>query len=138
MRETFDEAAAGMIRAVNKHNCRVAFYANAERVAYFVKRIHERGDDAAEVGVVILAVNDPHGAAIAEGLMPGFDWQPIIDRGEVPYARGIVDRFEIAMKIALFDTEAAEKVRTMPGVVAIVVDNGVAAVFDASQRRAEP
>lgn len=125
----FDETPA----AVNKHNCRITFDANAERAAHFARRIRERGDDPAVMGIVILAVDDPHGGLIAEGLMPGFDWQAIRNRGEVPFARGIVERAGIADAIGLFDTEAAEKARSMPGVVAIVVDNGVADVFDAQK-----
>lgn len=61
--------------------------------------------------------------------MPGFDWQKIRDRGEVPFARGLAMREGIRDALGFFDQEAATKLRDMTTVV-VVVDHGVAEVFE--------
>ncbi|MGE3483593.1 MAG: hypothetical protein AB7L09_02555 [Nitrospira sp.] len=125
-----DPTARGMISAVGKHNCRGVFDAQRDRVEHFVRRITDRGDDPNEVCIVLLNVDDPNGAAIAEMLMPGFDWQEIRDRGEVPFARGLAARSGLQDVIAIFDIEAAANMAEMVDqIVTVVVDHGVATVF---------
>ncbi|MGD9729307.1 MAG: hypothetical protein AB7V39_23435 [Nitrospiraceae bacterium] len=95
-----------------------------------MRRITDRGDDPNEVCIVLLNVDDPNGAAIAEMLMPGFDWQEIRDRGEVPFARGLAARSGLQDVIAIFDIEAAANMAEMVDqIVTVVVDHGVATVF---------
>jgi len=124
-----DPEALGMIRAVAKHNCKLTLEANTERLVHFRKRLLERGDKPEDVLMVILMVDDPHGGALADMLMPGMDWQAFRDRGEVPVARGLAGREGVQAALEAFDIEAAKKLRDMKSYAVVVVDQGVAEVF---------
>lgn len=126
-----DPVAAGMISAVNKHNCRNTLEINADRVEHFKRRMMERGLAPTEAVIVLLNVDDPNGSQIAEALMPGHNWQEYRDRGEVPFARGLAMREGIEGALNIFDKDAADKLREMTGVAVVVVDHGVAEVFPA-------
>ena len=103
--------------------------ANRDRVAWFRRRALERGLAPCEVVIVLLAVDDHNGAALADVLMPGHDWQAYRDRGEAPVARGLAGRDGIQQALELIDGEAAEKLRTATKLAVVVVDRGVAEVF---------
>lgn len=122
-----DPDALGVIRAVEKHNCRLLFDANRERIDHFIERARVLGQ--ADVVIVILNVDDVHGGPIAELLMPGHDWQAYRDRGEIPIARGLAGRGGIEDAIRFFDEEAADKLRDMDALSVVVVDRGVAEVL---------
>ncbi len=126
-----DPAALAVARAVGKHNCENTLRLNADRVAHFMRRISEKGLSPADVVIVVLNVDDAHGGPLAEALMPGQDWQPYRDRGEVPFARGLAGREGIESAISFFDEEAARALHGMVGVAVVVVDHGVAAIYQA-------
>jgi hypothetical protein len=126
-----DPVAVAVIQAVDKVNCRNTFEMNTERVVHFKRRVTERGMTAFDVVIVILNVDDVHGGPIAEKLMPGFNWQEIRDRGEIPFARGLAGRNGIQEVLGIFDKNAAEKLGKMTDVAVVVVDYGVAEVFQA-------
>jgi hypothetical protein len=129
-----DAEALAMVRAIAKCNCRWSLRLNAERVEHFRQRVLERGDDPAETCILIVAVDDEHGGPLAEILRPGEDWQAIRDRGEVPFARAIfTGRRMLVEGIGLFDPEAAHKLATLPGLVVLVIDFGVAEVFPVNE-----
>lgn len=124
-----DPDALAVARAVAKHNCRGLAEANAERVAHFVGRVEAlRRDDLV---IVVINVDDPNGGLIADALMPGHDWQAYRDRGELPIARGLAARAGVALAVATFDADAAEKLHDAAYTPLLVVDHGVAEVFDA-------
>lgn len=126
-----DPTARGMIEAVSKHNCKLTFEAQLERVDHFVRRMEQRGDDVNQICIVLINVDDANGRPIAEILMPGFDWQEIRDRGEVPFARGLAGRQGMQDILATFDIEAAATLSEMTNKIAVVVvDHGAAAVFE--------
>lgn len=126
-----DPIAVAVAKTVEKHNCRNTLEMNADRVAHFKRRVTERGLTAADVVIVLLHVDDVHGGPIADHLMPGYNWQEIRDRGEIPIARGLADRKGIQKVIEFFDKEAAAKLQEMTDVAVVVVDRGVAEVFPA-------
>ncbi|MFH1401793.1 MAG: hypothetical protein ABIG40_02420 [Parcubacteria group bacterium] len=126
-----DPVAVGMIHAVEKHNCRNTLELNADRVKHFKKRLVERGMTADQAVIVLLNVDDVHGGPLVNVLMPGFNWQEIRDRGEVPFARGLAMRESIQEVLSTFDKEAATKLQGMSDVAVVVVDHGVAEVFAA-------
>jgi len=127
-----DPDAIAVIRAVEKHNCRIDFELNADRVAHFKRRVAERGDSPADIVIVVLDVEDAAGGALADVLMPGYDWASIRARGEKPYARGLAGRDGIAKALDAFDAQAADKLRTsLDTLRVVVVARGVAEVFDA-------
>lgn len=71
------------------------------------------------------------GGPLAESLMPDHDWQQYRDLGQVPMARGLAVREGIQNLLDLLDKEAGEKLRAITtGVAVIVMDFGVAEVFD--------
>jgi len=124
-----DPVAVAMVSAVSKQNCKNTLEINADRVVHFKKRITERGMTASKVVIVLLNVNDVHGGPLAEVVMPGYDWQKIRNRGETPFARGLVARDFIQDALEMFDKVAAEKLKKMTEVAVVVVDHGVAEVF---------
>lgn len=80
-----DPDASAIIAALGKDACKRLLAANAERLAHFAERARGRDD----VCFVLLDVDDARGAALADVLMPGHDWQQYRDRGEKPLARGL-------------------------------------------------
>jgi hypothetical protein len=126
-----DPDAVAVIRAVSKHNCRSTLELNADQVTHFKSRLGGRGMTADQAVIVLLNVDDVHGSPIADMLMPGFNWQEIRDRGEIPFARGLADRDGIQGVLGTFDSDAATKLLAMSDIAVVVVDHGVAEVFPA-------
>jgi hypothetical protein len=125
-----DPQAAAMIRAINKVNCKGSLEENGDRVEHFKRRMGELNQTPEECVIVILSVDDPHGAEIADILMPDHDWQQYRDRGEKPIARGLAGREFIQSALEIFDQEAAMKLKDMKDMVpVVVVDFMVAEVF---------
>ena len=122
-------AAMAVIQAVGKHNCKNTLELNADRVEHFKRRLAERGMTAKQAVIVLLNIDDVHGGPLADVLMPGFNWQEIRNRGEVPFARGLAMRKYIQKVLGIFDKEAAKKLRGMTDVAVVVVDHGTAEVF---------
>lgn len=126
-----DPVALGMIQGIEKYNCRETLLMNIERVIHFIGRMAALEKTSQDVVIVILNVDDPHGGPIAEMLMPGEDWQAYRDRGEVPFARGLVDREGMQDILAHFDDLAAEKLQAAEAnAIVVVVDRKVAEVFE--------
>lgn len=125
-----DPDGVALIQAVEKHNCRYTLEANADRIVHFTQRAAVLGKTPAEVVIVVLNVDDPRGGLVAETLMPGHDWQSFRARGEVPFARGLAGRDFIQGAIDLFDKAAGDKLRGIAGMAVVVIDHGVAEVFE--------
>jgi hypothetical protein len=121
-----------VIRAVDEHNrhaaCRQFLDARAERVQHFKNRVRERGDDPAEVLIVVLDVDDPFGGALAAALMPAYDWNPIRERGEKPVALGLARREGIQEAIDHFDKTAGATLRSISGLAVVAVAHGAVEV----------
>ena len=125
-----DPMAVAVVNAVNKHNCSITLGQHGERVRHFLGRIEEKGLTGEDVVVVLLCVDDRHGAAMAEILMPDQDWQVLRGQGIIPYARGMADREWIQEVLETFDKAAADKLAAVKGVGVVIVENGVAEVWD--------
>jgi len=127
-----DPAAAAMVKAVAKYNCRATLEQQRERVAHFCGRILQRGMTPAEVVIVLINVDTEIGSVLADHLMPGADWQAMRDRGEVPFARGLAMREGLQAMIDVADSEAGSKFRAMIDEIAVVVvDHGTIEVLAA-------
>lgn len=126
-----DPVAMAVIKTIEKRNCRNTLTLNADRVTHFKQRLTDHGLTAADAVIVLLNVDDVHGGPLADALMPGYNWQEIRDRGEVPFARGLAMRTGIQDALETFDKEAAAKLQEMVEVAVVVVDHGVAEVFPA-------
>lgn len=126
-----DPDALALIQAVEKHNCKITLEQHSDRVAHFKNRIHELGRNPVEVTIVLVNVDDIHGGPLAEVLMPGADWQQFRDRGETPFARGIVERKGLIESLEILDKETASKLLKMQEIPVLVVDHGVTEVFPA-------
>lgn len=124
-----------MVRAVAKHNCKETLLLNQPRIPHFVQRIADRGMTGADVVIVILSVDDRSGGPLADVFMPGADWQAVRDRGETPFARGLAMRAGIQETLTLIDPEAAEKLAAIVGIAIVVVDYGVAEVWEHNELR---
>lgn len=126
-----DPMGTAMITAVAKHNCWNTLLANLERVKHFERRISELQRSPQEVIIVVLNVDDPHGAVLADVLMPETDWQAFRERGEIPFARGLATRKGIEDAVTMLDEIEGEKLRNIDGVAAVVVDHGTVSVYEA-------
>lgn len=126
-----DPIAVAVIRVVEKHNCRNTLELNADRVKHFKRQLAERGMTPDQAVIVLLNVDDVHGGPLADALMPGHNGQEIRDKGEVPFARGLVMRDGIQKALGAFDKDAATKLQNISDVAVVVVDHGVAEVFAA-------
>ena len=125
-----DPEALAIINVVNKHNCEISFDLNSERINHFKERMIARDVTPQEFVIAFISVDDQHGRLIADVLMPNYNWQEIRDRGEKPFARGLVDRSFINEGLELFDEQAAKKLKELTeGVAVVVVDFGVAEIF---------
>ena len=125
-----DPVAVSLIGVIAKQNCKRTFELNNARIAHFKQRITERSLTPAQAVIVVLNVDDINGALLAEALMPGYNWQEIRDRGEVPFARGLADRAFIQEALGKLDREAAKKLKEVTEAVGVVVvDHGVAETF---------
>lgn len=122
-----DDAAAAMIGAVA---CVNLLGANTDRVEHFARRIVERGDDPAEVVITVINVDDQNGGEIADMVMPGFNWQPIRDRGETPVARGLasVSLVDVAEEITKGSRASFDAINHTTHAAVVVIDGGVAIV----------
>jgi hypothetical protein len=126
-----DPDAVAVAKVLSKHNCQAMLDANAERVAYFKRRITERGESGTNMVIVLIDPGDVHGGPIADVLMPGQNWQAIRDRGEAPVARGLARREPITEMVAVFDIDAATKLRAKPDALfVVVVANRVAEAYE--------
>jgi hypothetical protein len=127
-----DPDAVAAFRAVAKHNCRITFEGQADRVAHFKARAIARGVDTCII--VILNVDDRIGAEFTEALMPGQEamWHAIRESGQVPIARGLAGRDGIEKAVAQLDPETGAKLKAMAGkATVLVVDHGVLEAFEA-------
>jgi len=129
-----DPVGYAVLQAIEKHNCKNTLMQHIDRVKYFEKRIEEKGLNPADVIITLLNVDDPKGKALADILMPDFDWQAIRDTGAVPYARGLAGREGIQSLLSEIDPEEAKILREAgPVPTVIVMDHGVVKIFPDSE-----
>jgi hypothetical protein len=131
-----DPVAAGVIEAVNSYNskqynhCIITFHSQIDRVVHFAKRIKELNNDPKNVVILLANVDNDLGAALADALMPGYDWQQFRDRGEVPFARGLVARAGIQSLLDNINPSEGEKLRNAnDNIVVLVVDYDTSEIF---------
>jgi hypothetical protein len=127
-----DPQALAIAKAVNRSNALGTFELNKDRIAHFKARSVEiaaaRGLTPDDMVIVILNVNDRIGGQLAEALMPGYDWQSMRDRGEIPFARGLATRAPIQHLLDVFDPDAADTLRAFVGLAVVVIDYDVARI----------
>lgn len=125
-----DPDAFVLIVAIGKYNCKCTLDLNSGRVEHFKNRMQELNETPKSSVIVILSVDDGNGKAIADILMPNYNWQEIRDRGERPFARGLARRDFMQEALEIIDTEAASKLKKSESVAVVVVDYGVAEIFE--------
>lgn len=126
-------AVAAHNKTVGKENCRLIFEdpEQQERIKHFVQRINHRGLDPKDVVIVLISVDDIHGRPLADHLMPGMDqtWQGFRDKGQKPFARGIVLRKEMEKTLTYIDSIAGNRLKDFDGIAVVVIDSGTGDVF---------
>ena len=82
--------------------------------------------------IVLLNVNEFHGKALADVLMPGQDalWDEIRARGETPFARGLAARESITELVTDLDAETGARLKNM-GTAVVVMDFQAVEAFEA-------
>ena len=108
-----------------------AFLADSiPRLAHFAQRAIARGGPTERLAIVVLEIDDSLGSALADRLMPGYDWQAIRDRGETPVGRGLVMREGIEDVVEAYDPKLARAVREVPAgqLPVVIVAGGTIAV----------
>lgn len=118
-----------LAKAVGKYNCRDTAKAHFPLIQKYVGKMQQQGLKAKSAGILIANVNYPVGKKLADMFMPGYDWQKIRNRGEVPYACSVVLREGFTENLSMFDVEAGEKLRTMEDIPVIVFDHDTVEVF---------
>lgn len=132
-----DPTAVAVITAIERENIRrlIATPEQRDRIAHFVRRIAVRAPELGcaerDLAIVHLCVDDPNGAALADVLMPGHDWDAIRALGQVPYARGIATRDGLQAGLDAAFPEAGAVLREIAGIAVVAMDRGVVAVFAA-------
>lgn len=96
-------AADHMMEGIYKLWCKDTLDLNSDRIEYFKNRIIEKNLSPKDAVIVCLSVDDHYGEVLADIIMPIYDWQEIRNRGEKPFARGIVDRNFIYEALNQFD-----------------------------------
>lgn len=131
-----DPTALAVIEAVERHNIRNTLDAfHGERVKHFMRRIAELGRSPADVMILIACVDDKLGAKVADQVMPGFDWDAIRARGQVPFARGLVERAGFQELLDRVDPERGRELRAIAGVALLVADRDLFHVMPALEVR---
>lgn len=126
-----DPTAVEVIKAVGQHNCKNTLKLNEERVRYFAERAKKY--PPGHVVIVVINMDDPMGAVIGDALMPNYDWNAIRAQGQVPFARGLAERFGIAEILAEYDMAALAKMENIDHAIPVVViDHGVFAIFSSN------
>jgi hypothetical protein len=126
-----DPVGFAVMMAVAKHNCKLTLEANADRVSHFRQRAVDLGKTTDDVVIVVANVDTQFGCDLASMLMPGFNWQEIRDRGEVPFARGLAGREGLQEFLQIVDVSASNKLRefTSEEIAVVVVDFDTCEVF---------
>jgi len=125
-----DPDAVAVLQAVAKANCRMTLADQIERVRHFARRITELGKSPDEVVIVLANVDTEIGAAVADALMPNYDWEAIRQQGEIPYARGLAGRDGWTEVLGDLDHAAAEAFQKTAGrITCLVFDHDTIAVF---------
>jgi hypothetical protein len=120
--------ACAVVKAVSKHNCKNTLAANADRVIHFRNRVIEKGLNPQNTVIVVTNVDDALGEILADALMPGFNWDEIRQRGEIPFARGLAARDGVIEFVKKVDPEMV--IDDNPKEVqVIVVDHGTCEIF---------
>ena len=123
-----DPMAVAVAKAVAKHNCKNTFAINADRVEHFRNRVIQLGRSPKDTVIVLANVDDMAGGILAESLMPGFSWEEIRARGEIPFARGLAARNGVVEFVKKVDPEIV--IDDDPQQVqVIVVDHGTCEIF---------
>ncbi len=113
-----------VMQVASQHNIAITYQNNAERIQHFRNRVVERGDDPKKVSIVVACVDDPHGKALADILMPGTDWQAIRDRNEIPYARGLAGKQVLNEFLKFVDPNYTDTLMKTDKVAVVIVDHG--------------
>jgi hypothetical protein len=128
-----DPLAAEVIEALNIYNknlCYKTLELQMDRVIHFTKRIKELNREPNSVVILLANVDNPLGEELANELMPGYDWQQFRDRGEVPFARGLVGRSGIQTFLDNVNQLEGEKLRNANDNVAVlVIDYNTCEIF---------
>jgi hypothetical protein len=127
--ESEDSEEPAFFRAMGKLNCCDTFRENLNWICY-IRWYMSVLDYSPSTKVILLAnVDDLHGAGIAGFILPGYPWQEIRDRGQVPFARELARRDFMLEALEVFDQEAAAKLARTIGTAVVVIDYGVAEIF---------
>ncbi len=130
-----DPHALAVIHAVERENCRrILVNEFMEPLQRFAMRMRERGLTMAQAMLVSFNVDEPVGAAFADEMMPGYAWDEIRAKGQVPYARGIAMRDGLQEVLDANFPHAGASLRAITEDVAILVaDRGIVTVFSLAE-----
>jgi len=120
-------------KRVGKENCRLIYedLEQQERIKYFAARITQRGLNTNDAVIVLIGVDDVNGRPIVDHLMPGMDqmWQSFRDKGQKPFARGIVLRKEVEELLEFIDKDTSIILKEYNDIAVVVIDSGTADIF---------
>ncbi len=121
---------AAIIDVIAKSNCRHTLDIQVDHVRRFARRARELAGPR-DLAIVLINVDEAAGlgAHLADVLMPGLNWQCYRDRGEIPFARGLVARPGMQEMLDEIHPDVAKRMRKIEGYPVLVVDHGTVDVF---------
>jgi len=120
------------VHAVERENVRrLLVECQLERIHHFEGRIRDLGLTPRDYAIVILNVDDSNGAALADILMPGFDWSAIRASGQIAFARGLASR--PALQGVITGLAAAAELAAIDGVAILAMHRGIITAFSLSE-----
>jgi hypothetical protein len=134
-----DPDALAFMTALERANCIRTLQLHAQRLGYFRVRIIERGGTAQTMALAVINADAPMGERFAEACGMPAGWAAgFRAKGEIPFARGIVDRVELQALLDHLGLDSAPRLRACAGVAAFVVDHGITAVIDLGPLESAP
>lgn len=124
--------AKDFFTAMQKAACKNTFALNKEKIGFYKKMTEERSLSPKEFVIVVVNADDVIGGKFAEYFVPDTNWDVLRKNGNIPFASGIVMKKGMADIIQLFDTETSKKLREKSDMSVVIIDHGVAEVFDAN------
>lgn len=124
-----DPQAHGVMLAIGKHYCDNILKMNEDRVAHLRERARQLGKSPHEAVIVLVNADDPHGAVLADILMPGHDWNQFRAIGKIPFARGLAGRQGVIDFIKAFEPSAEIPDPDSADVQVVVIDHGTFKIY---------
>lgn len=118
----------------SKNNCILTLMTGMNRVKHYRNSFHELQLNPNDFVIVLIHADDFHGGQIIKSICQnsGDFSEKTSTPGKIKYFSGILGRPGLDDLLAIFDEDAAEKLKQTDGLAAVVIDYGVAEIYNSS------